>query len=211
MAKSPASLEQLVARLTDLPGVGRRTAERLAHHLLRVPAEDALALADAIREARARIRPCSTCGAPSEIDPCDVCGDPSRDPSLVLVVETARDLLAVEAAGVHRGVYHVLGGRVSPLEGVGVEHLSLEALVARVRAGAGTSSSPWRGVAVREVIVATNPDLEGDGTALHVEKALLGTGVAVTRLARGLPSGGSLEFASRSVLADALENRRARP
>lgn len=208
MAKSPASLEQLVTRLTDLPGVGRRTAERLAHHLLRAPQADALALADAIREARARIRPCATCGAPSEIDPCDVCADPSRDSALVLVVETARDLLAVEAAGVHRGVYHVLGGRVSPLEGVGVEHLSMDALVARVRAGAGESS--LRGIAVREVIVATNPDLEGDGTALHVERALLGTGVVVTRLGRGLPSGGSLEFASRSVLADALENRRAR-
>lgn len=208
VVKTPASLELLVARLSDLPGVGRRTAERLAHHLLRVDAAEALALADAIREARARIRPCSVCGSAAESDPCEVCADPTRDGGLVLVVETARDLLAVEAAGVHRGVYHVLGGRVSPLEGVGPEHLALAALLARVRAGSGEGS--LRGVAVREVIVATNPDLEGDGTALHVERALAGTGVLVTRLARGLPSGGSLEFASRSVLADALENRRAR-
>ena len=203
MAKVPESLERLVTRLTDLPGVGRRTAERLAHHLLRVPEAEAIALADAIREARARIRPCATCHAPAESDPCDVCADPARDRSTVLVVETARDLRAIEDAGVFRGVYHVLGGRVSALEGLTVEHLSLEALVARVRTGDGAGP-------VREVIVATNPDLEGDGTALHVEQALRSTGARVTRLARGLPSGGALEFASRTVLADALEHRRAR-
>ena len=203
MAKIPESLERLVTRLTDLPGVGRRTAERLAHHLLRVPEAEAIALADAIREARARIHPCSICHAPAETDPCDVCADPARDRSIVLVVETARDLRAIEDAGAFRGVYHVLGGRVSALEGLGVEHLSLEALVARVRGGDGSSS-------VREVIVATNPDLEGDGTALHVERALVPTGVRVTRLARGLPSGGALEFASRTVIADALEHRRTR-
>jgi recombination protein RecR len=203
VAKTPESLDRLVTRLTELPGVGRRTAERLAHHLLRVPQADAIALADAIREARARIHPCSICHAPSETDPCDVCADPARDRSVVLVVETARDLRAIEDAGAFRGVYHVLGGRVSALEGLGVEHLSLEALVARVR-GEGEASP------IREVIVATNPDLEGDGTALHVEKALLPTGVRVTRLARGLPSGGALEFASRTVIADALEHRRPR-
>lgn len=203
MAKTPESLDRLVTRLTDLPGVGRRTAERLAHHLLRVPEAEALALADAIREARALIRPCSTCHAPSETDPCDVCADPARDRSTVLVVETARDLRAIEDAGAYRGVYHVLGGRVSALEGLGVEHLSLAALVARV-----VAADP--AMPVREVIVATNPDLEGDGTALHVEKALLPTGVRVTRLARGLPSGGALEFASRTVIADALEHRRSR-
>lgn len=220
MAKTPESLERLVTRLTDLPGVGRRTAERLAHHLLRVPEAEALALADAIREARAKIRPCSTCHAPAETDPCDVCADPARDRSVVLVVETARDLRAIEDAGAFRGVYHVLGGRVSALEGVGVEHLSLEALVARVRplatpssdavADAPTGDTPVAHGPVAEVIVATNPDLEGDGTALHVERALAGTGVRVTRLARGLPSGGALEFASKTVIADALEHRRAR-
>ncbi len=195
-AKTPESLERLVERLMDLPGVGRRTAERLAHHLLRVPEHDALALAEAIREARARIRPCSRCRAPAEADPCPVCADPGRDPTRILVVETARDLRAIEDGGVWTGVYHVLGGRVSPLEGVGPEALALDALVERARAGAA------------EICIATNPDLEGDGTALHVAKALAGTGVTVTRLARGLPTGGSLEYVSRAVLADALENRR---
>lgn len=208
MAKVPESLERLVESLTELPGVGRRTAERLAHHLLGVPELDALALADAIREARARIHPCSICRSPAETEPCDVCADPQRDASIVLVVETARDLRAIEDAGAYRGVYHVLGGRISPLEGVGAEHLSLAALIERVRAIEG--SATIRGVAVREVIVATNPDLEGDGTALHVERALAGTSATVTRLARGLPSGGSLEFASRTVIADALEHRRPR-
>jgi len=196
IAKTPESLERLVERLMDLPGVGRRTAERLAHHILRVPEQDALALAEAIREARARIRPCSRCKAPAEADPCPVCADAGRDPTRILVVETARDLQAIEDGCVWTGVYHVLGGRVSPLEGVGPEALSLDALVERARAGAA------------EICIATNPDLEGDGTALHVAKALEGTGVTVTRLARGLPTGGSLEYVSRAVLADALENRR---
>ena len=181
-----------------LPGVGRRTAERLAHHLLRVPEAEALALADAIREARERIRPCSVCGAPSESDPCPVCSDGSRDRGLVLVVETARDLVALEASGTWKGVYHVLGGRVSPLEGVGPEALSLAALTLRAASGA-----------VREIVIATNPDLEGDGTALHVERALrlAAPTVRVTRLARGLPSGGAIEYVSKAVLSDAIENR----
>ena len=223
MSKVPESLERLVTALTEMPGVGRRTAERLAHHLLRVPEADALALADAIREARARIRPCPICGSPSEVLPCEVCADPARDAATILVVETARDLRAIEDAGVYRGVYHVLGGRVSPLEGVNVEHLALAALIERVRTARGDPTvrestahaapdqeSPRRDVPICEVIVATNPDLEGDGTALHVERALAGTGARVTRLARGLPTGGSLEFASKTVIADALENRRSR-
>jgi recombination protein RecR len=196
MTTTPKSLERLIERLTTLPGVGRRSAERLAHHLVRVDAAEALSIADAIREARERIRPCSTCRAPAESDPCRVCADAARDATKILVVETARDLEAVESSGAWRGVFHVLGGRVSPLEGVGPDALSLDALVARVRAGA------------REVCIATNPDLEGDGTALHVARALAGEGATVTRLARGVPSGGSLEFLSRSVLAEAIENRR---
>jgi len=200
MHSVPASLEHLIERLATLPGVGRRTAERLAHHLLRVSEADALSVADAIRSARERIRPCSTCNAPSEADPCAVCVDPARDHGLVLVVETARDLRALEDSGAWRGVYHVLGGRISPLEGVGPEALTLEHLRARV-----TPPS-----VVREVCVATNPDLEGDGTALHVAKALASTGVPVTRLARGVPSGGALEYLSKAVLAEALENRKPR-
>lgn len=196
MSATPKSLEHLVERLMTLPGVGRRTAERLAHHLVRTPEAEALSVADAIREARARIRPCSRCHAPAETDPCPICADPARDGALVLVVETARDLEAVESSGAWKGVYHVLGGRVSSVEGVGPDTLSLDALAERVRTG------------VREVCVATNPDLEGDGTALHVAKALEGTGVPVTRLARGVPAGGSLEFLAKTVLAEAIENRR---
>jgi recombination protein RecR len=195
----PAALEALVEALETLPGVGRRTAERLAHHILRAPEDEATGLADAILSARRRVRPCSTCGAPAEADPCPVCADPSRDAGLVLVVESARDLRSLEESGAWRGVYHVLGGRVSPLAGVGPEDLALASLVARARGGS-----------VREVVVATNPDLEGDGTALHVERALRESApeVRVTRLARGLPSGGSIEFASKTVLADAIERRR---
>jgi recombination protein RecR len=195
----PASLEALVEALRTLPGVGRRTAERLAHHLLRAPEAEALGLADAIRLARERIRPCSMCGSPDESDPCPVCADPARDAALVLVVESARDLRALEDSGTWRGVYHVLGGRVSPLEGVGVDALSVVSLVERARSGR-----------LREVVIATNPDLEGDGTALHVAKALkdASPGLVVTRLARGLPSGGAIEYVSKSVLADAIDHRR---
>jgi recombination protein RecR len=199
VSRPPASLEALIEALRTLPGVGRRTAERLAHHLLRTPEAEALGLADAIRAARERIRPCSVCGAPDESDPCPVCADPARDAGLVLVVESARDLRALEDSGTWRGVYHVLGGRVSPLEGVGPEALFLGALVERARSGR-----------LREVVIATNPDLEGDGTALHVAKALKDAAPAlvVTRLARGLPAGGAIEYVSKSVLADAIDHRR---
>ena len=193
----PASLVALVESLMRLPGVGRRTAERLAHHLLRVPADEAIALADAIREARQRIRPCSSCLAPSEVDPCAICADPSRDRGLLLVVETARDLRAIEDSGAWRGLYRVLGARISPLDGVDADDIGVPALVAAAKE---------RGV--REVCLATNPDLEGDGTALVLARALSAEGIPVTRVARGLPSGGAIEFASKSVLADALENRR---
>jgi recombination protein RecR len=197
VATGPKSLERLVEELERLPGIGRRTAERLAHHLLRVPAERALSLAEAIREARDLIRPCSTCRAPSEADPCSICADPARDQGVVLVVETARDLAAVEEGRVYRGLYHVLGARLSPLEGQGPGTLDLSSLLDRVKRGG-----------VREVVIATNPDLEGDGTALLLAKALAATGAAVTRLARGLPAGGQIEYQSASVLAEALEGRR---
>jgi recombination protein RecR len=193
----PASLVRLTEELERLPGVGPRTAERLAHHLLRVPEERALALADAIREARRRIRPCPLCRAPSEREPCPTCADPGRDRSLLMVVASARDLAALEAPGRYRGLYFVLGGALSPLEGVDAGALDLDGL--RRRAADGQ---------VREVIVATNPDLEGDGTALLVARAAKDAGVAVTRLARGLPAGGQIEHQSAAVLADAFDGRR---
>jgi recombination protein RecR len=147
---------RLVEELERLPGIGRRSAERLAHHLVRTPEAEALALAEAIREARRRIRPCTRCRAPSETDPCPLCGDPARDASILMVVETARDLAAIEDAGRYRGLYYVLGGRLSPLEGVTARDLDLAGLVARASADA-----------VREVCLATNPDLEGDGPRGH--------------------------------------------
>lgn len=192
-----ATLDRLVEALGRLPGVGAKTAERLAHHLLKCPAEEALALAEAIREAKDRIRPCPRCFHLSESDQplCAVCRDPGRDAATVCVVEQSRDLLALERAGTFRGVYHVLG-RFAPLQGFGVEQLTVDALEARVRSGE-----------VREVILATNPNLEGDGAALIVAERLAASGASITRLARGLASGSALEFANKEMLADALSGR----
>lgn len=200
----PESLDALLTQLERLPGIGPRTAQRLAHHLLRIPEADALALADAIRAVRERIRPCSRCRAPSEADPCPICADPARDHAQLLVVESPRDLNAVEAAGAYRGLYFVLGARLSPLEGVDVGALGLGDLTRRAAHEA-----------VREVVIGTNPDLEGDGTALAVVEALRAVEapagrppLRITRLARGLPTGGQIEHQNASAIADAFEGRR---
>jgi recombination protein RecR len=192
------AVERLIEALGRLPGVGAKTAERLAHHILKSPAEEALALADAIREAKDRIRHCEVCYhlTESESPRCAICRDPKRDPALVCVVEQPRDVLALERAAAYQGVYHVLLGRLAPLQGIGPDGLTLDALVSRVHSGA-----------VREVILATNPNLEGDGTALLVAGRLADSGVPVTRLARGLASGSALEFANKEMLADALVGR----
>jgi recombination protein RecR len=196
-ARGPERLEALVACLERLPGIGPRSAARLAHHLLRVPEDEALALAEAIAEARARIRPCSSCRAPAEVDPCPTCADPTRDGRVLLVVETPRDLAAVESTGAYRGLYFVLGARLSPLEGVDESALDLDGL--RERAARSC---------VTEVCIGTNPDLEGDGTALALLDALSSLPVRVTRLARGLPTGGQIEHQNASAIADAFEGRR---
>lgn len=202
--RTPETLERLMAALERLPGIGARSAARLAHHLLRVGESEALELADAVRAARERIRPCSRCRAPAEQEPCPVCADPARDASLLLVVESPRDLTALEAGGGYRGLYFVLGARLSPLEGLGVEQLGLEALLTRV-------DDP----VVAEVCIGTNPDLEGDGTAQAVIQALRTArgqrALRVTRLARGLPTGGHIEYQSAPVLADAFDHRRTVP
>jgi recombination protein RecR len=191
-------VDQLIDALGRLPGIGPKTAERLAHHLLKCPEDEALGLARAVEAVRARIRHCELCYHFTEVEHprCAVCRDSRRDAGILCVVEQSRDLLAIERAGTFRGVYHVLLGRLAPLHGVGPDQLTIDALVARVRGGE-----------VREVILATNPTLEGDGTALLVAKRLADTGVPLTRLARGLASGGELEFANREMLADALEGR----
>ncbi len=198
MSGYAASLDRLTTALGRLPGIGAKSAERLAHHLLKCPPEEALALAEAIREVKERVRHCATCYHLTEAESqlCAICRDPRRDPSIVCVVEQPRDLIALEKAGTYPGVYHVLLGRLAPLQGVGPEQLTLDALEARVRSGL-----------VRELIMATNPTLEGDGTALLVANRLADSGVAITRLARGLASGSMLEFANKEMLADAINGR----
>jgi len=191
----PETVERLLAELTRLPGIGQRTAERLAYHILRQPPEEAIKLAIAIRDVKKLIRPCSRCGNLDEADPCSICSDTTRDASLVLVVETPKDLAAIERTGAYRGVYHVLGGRIAPLDGVAAGDLRVEELVRRVERG------------VAEVVLATNPDLEGDGTALYLWQALQGAGVKVTRIAKGIPTGSSIEYSSGAVLTDAIEGR----
>lgn len=193
-----SAIEDLVTELAKLPGIGRKTAQRLTFHLLKQPAETAMRLAEAIRTVRERIMPCGVCGTLTDEDPCAICRDPRRDASLLCVVEEASDVTAIERAGRFRGRYHVLGGRLSPLEGVGPEALRLDRLVARVTNGAG----------VREVIIATNPSMEGEVTATYLQQLLKPTGVRVTRIARGLPVGGDLEYADGVTIAQALLARR---
>ncbi len=189
-------LARLVEELGKLPGIGPRTAERLAFHLLRASKEDAEALVAAVREVKERVRPCGRCFHVSEADPCEVCSDLARDATMVCVVEQSKDLWAIEKSGAYRGHYHVLLGRIAPLEGIGADDLTIDALVRRVKAGG-----------VREVILATNPNMEGDGTALHLARVLGPLGVRLTRIARGVPTGASIEFASRAILADAMQGR----
>lgn len=187
-----------MAELAKLPGIGRKTAQRLTFYLLKQPEDAALKLADAIRGVRARVLVCGTCGNLGDDDPCAICQDPRRDAQILCVVEEPGDVSAIERAGRYRGRYHVLGGRLSPLDGVGPEDLSVERLVARVQNGAG----------VREVIVATNPSMEGEVTATYLQQVLKPAGVRVTRIARGLPVGGDLEYADSVTIAQALAARR---
>ncbi len=200
----PESVERLIAQFATLPGVGRRSAERLAFHILKSPREEALAIAQAITDVKDRVRHCSICFNLADKDPCAVCADPTRDASLVLVVEQPKDLIILEQTGMYRGAYHVLLGRIAPLEGVGADSLTLSQLIERIERPERNA----RGAAVREVILGLNPDLEGDTTALHVAERVASLGVKVTRLARGLPSGSQIEFANKAVLADAIEGRR---
>ncbi len=193
-----ASLSRLIAELARLPGIGDKSAERLALHILRVPKDEALSLARAIDDVRANVKACGRCFNVSEQDPCTICADAARDRATICVVEQPSDLWAIEKSGAYRGLYHVLTGRIAPTDGVGPEHLTVSRLLDRVAKEN-----------VREVILATNPTLEGDGTALHVQQKLESRGVTVTRIARGLPSGGTLQHASRTVVADAIGGRRS--
>jgi recombination protein RecR len=191
------AIGRLSQELGKLPGIGPKTAERLTHFLLAADRSQVQALLDALRGIKENIHPCRQCYNHAEGDLCSLCADPRRDPALICVVEQPRDLNSLERAGTYRGLYHVLQGRLAPLENIGPEQLTVDALVNRVRHGN-----------VQEVIMATNPTLEGDGTALFISNLLAETGVRITRLARGLPSGSVLEFANNQMLADALEGRR---
>ena len=193
-----SAIDDLVTELAKLPGIGRKTAQRLTFHLLKQPVETAARLADAIRAVRERVRACGVCGTLSDEDPCAICRDPRREAAVLCVVEEAADVTAIERTGRFRGRYHVLGGRISPLEGVGPDALRLDRLVERVANGSG----------VREVIIATNPSMEGEVTATYLQQLLKPTGVRVTRIARGLPVGGDLEYADGVTIAQALDARR---
>jgi len=195
--ESNGAIARLTTELGKLPGIGPKSAERLTHHLLGADRDTVLALADALRAIKESIRLCRQCYNLTEGELCSICADPRRDASQVCVVEQARDLLALERAGVYRGLYHVLHGRLAPLDNVGPEQLKVEQLLRRVQQGG-----------VGEIIMATNPTLEGDGTALYLSSLLEPLGVKITRLARGLPSGSVLEFANSQMLIDALEGRR---
>ena len=191
----PLPLEELVDQLAHLPGIGRKTAQRLAMYLLRGSREDAVALAKAVVGVKDRITLCSVCGNMTEEDPCDYCRSPKRDRTVICVVEESGDILLLEATGQYNGLYHVLGGALSPLDGVGPADLRMQELVKRVKDG------------VREVIVATNPNVEGDATALYIAKILKPLDVKVSRIARGVPVGSDLEHVDQVTLTRALEGR----
>ena len=192
-----SAIDDLAAELAKLPGIGRKTALRLTYHLLKQPSERSKRLAAALTVLADRVHACPRCFNLTEGDVCGICGDPRRDQGVICAVEEASDIGAIERSGEYRGVYHVLGGRLSPLDGVTPDELTVANLVGRV-----TADVP------RVVIVATNPSVEGEATALYVQEALLGTGVRVTRIARGLPIGGDLEYADGVTIAQALAARR---
>jgi recombination protein RecR len=196
MSQVTQSIGRLIDELAKLPGIGRKSAERLAYHLLRVPKVEAIGLADAIRDVRENVHYCRSCFNLAEGELCSICSDPKRDAAQLCIVEQPRDLMALEQASVYRGRYHVLLGRIAPLDGVGPDQLTIDKLIDRVREGG-----------VREIIMATNPTVEGDGTALYLSNLLAEYGVNVTRLARGITTGSILEYTNKEVLADALSGR----
>jgi len=194
--RSPV-LEKLTNLLTKLPGIGPRSAERIAFYLLRVDPKEAFELADAIKDLKTSLRYCSCCFNLTDTDPCTICANPKRDHSVICVVEQPRDLAMIEATDIYNGTYHVLLGHLAPMENIGPEQLTIDALIDKVKNGG-----------IKEVILATNPTMEGDGTALYIADKLKQFPVKVTRLARGLAVGSQLEYTSKATLADALSERK---
>jgi len=197
LSNYPESVDRLIDEFGKMPGIGGRTAERLALHLLRVPQEEALGLADAIRELREKIKYCSVCHNVSDTDPCHICSDSRRNRDTICVVEEPKDVTAIENSGAYRGLYHVLMGRYSPLEEMDEKNLTVRSLLGRLKIGE-----------IREVIIATNPTLEGDATAALLGERLAGTGISLTRIARGMPQGSQIEYVSGAIIGDALKGRR---
>lgn len=198
MSSYTQSIQNLMNQLASLPGIGMRSAERIAFHLLKQKTEDAMKLARAIEDVKTRIKHCSVCYNLTEADPCEICYDPARDKSVVCIVEQPKDLLALESTGLYRGVYHVLLGRISPLQDLQPDDLTIDGLMTRLSTGE-----------IKELIMGTNPDMDGDGTALYIQNEVSAKfpNVSVTRLARGLPAGSNIEYANRNILADAISGR----
>lgn len=196
MTQLSESVLDVIEQFSKLPGIGRKSAERLTYHILRVNESEAIALADSIRNVRKNVRYCETCFNLAERPSCRVCDDPKREQNLLCVVEQPRDLIALEQSGTFNGLYHVLLGRIAPLENIGPDQLTLDQLVDRVAKGK-----------FQEIILATNPTVEGDGTALYISNALSDFNVSLTKLARGITQGSILEFTNKEILADALSGR----
>ncbi len=197
MAELSQSVVDVIEQLSKLPGIGRKSAERLAYHILRVHKTEALALSDAIRNVRENVCYCKNCFNLAESEVCAICEDPARNQSLLCIVEQPRDLMALESSGNYRGLYHVLLGRIAPLENIGPDQLTIDSLSERVAEGN-----------FKELIMATNPTVEGDGTALHISNVLAEYNLPITKLARGITTGSILEHTNKEILADAISDRR---
>ena len=196
MSELTESVLRMMQQFQTLPGLGKKSAERIAYYILKLPKDKALELADAIRDVKENVKYCKNCYNLSEQELCDICRDPLRDQTLLCVVEQPRDLIALEQTGQYKGLYHVLLGRVSPIDDIGVDDLTIAALIKRIKQGI-----------FKELIMGTNPTIEGDGTALYITNLLEGVPIRITRLARGITSGGYLEFANKEMLADAISGR----
>ena len=194
MESYPQSVERLISELAKFPGIGKKTAQRMAFHVLMSNNEHSAHLAQAVMDVKTKILLCSACGGITEDDPCHICSDPKRDKNLICIVEDPADIYAFERMGIFRGLYHVLGGVISPLDGIGPDSLTIDRLLTRIQEG-------------MEIILATNASIEGDTTALYLGKILNGKGVEVTRLARGIPVGGELEYIDEATLQRAIEGR----
>ena len=203
-AATPLPVRELLDALTSLPGIGKRSAERIAFHLIKTSEEDAMALSHAIADVKHNVSCCDICNNLADKSPCAICDNPNRDPSVVLVIEQPKDLISLEATGMFNGVYHVLAGTIEPLAGVEAGDIAISGLLERI----DDPSLNAQGIEISEVILGLNPNLEGDSTALYLAQELEHRSITVTRLARGLPSGSQIEFANSQVLADAIQGRR---